>query len=582
MSRRHSGQESSLLGFRKAIASHLSSVLDQSSETLLPLVQQNTSHRKGSHSVFSVAIKRLCGGSDLDESIREKCLELSLPEVKELIARVRLTKDMMLFDPVPLRVLQITTERIVEDAGGGQQGGELKERESMEVLGKREREVKKKVVIVNGARVQTDESAYSGLRRTVLTGFVARVLESTSQSVVKVIAEETYEDIDPRIKTLYHGLDILKDHLIAPTATAPEAQTHLNTIKNAVQNNQEIRAQVKDSAWLVDLTSQQLGQAKLFTASTDGSMDKPTPLVQTLMSLARHFVEHPCDRYIWMVPDGRRQFAEQVLYLANIIFPGEGQKEDEEEEPLRKKRISGASGGCWAQDIEVLYFGAATGFDIWNSSSSSSSSKVSTGSSEIVEYTNQRMREIVTKNRGNPGRGTGYSEMDDDEDNDGGEKELVLNEEELKRMAGILSTSALAVASVGCKRMRKLTVDMNRILDGKGNSGVFLQIERKSKTRLNPDADLSLVQAYPEALNLSIVLAEWHDTLSALQETLDPYALVPYLFHLAAEVGQANHVLRVKDMDTAVAEARWLLFWCAKQVLEEGLRLLGLELVERM
>jgi arginyl-tRNA synthetase len=83
-------------------------------------------------------------------------------------------------------------------------------------------------------------------------------------------------------------------------------------------------------------------------------------------------------------------------------------------------------------------------------------------------------------------------------------------------------------------------------------------------------------------LNLSIVLAEWHDIFIGLEDSLDPYALIPYLFHLATEIGQANHVLRVKDMEPAVAEARWLLFWGAKQVLEQGLRLLGIEFVERM
>lgn len=47
-------------------------------------------------------------------------------------------------------------------------------------------------------------------------------------------------------------------------------------------------------------------------------------------------------------------------------------------------------------------------------------------------------------------------------------------------------------------------------------------------------------------------------------------------------MGQANRVLRVKGMEVEVAEARWLLFWAAKRVFEEGLQLLGLEFLERM
>lgn len=93
---------------------------------------------------------------------------------------------------------------------------------------------------------------------------------------------------------------------------------------------------------------------------------------------------------------------------------------------------------------------------------------------------------------------------------------------------------------------------------------------------------MSLLQQYPEAFNLALVIAEWHDTLAVLQQTLDPHDLVTYLFNLAVEIGQANRVLRVKDMDTTVAEARWLLFWASKRVLEQGLQLLGLESIERM
>lgn len=108
------------------------------------------------------------------------------------------------------------------------------------------------------------------------------------------------------------------------------------------------------------------------------------------------------------------------------------------------------------------------------------------------------------------------------------------------------------------------------------------RIERKSGTRLNPEANLSLLHPYPEAFHLALVIAEWGDIHDTLAQSLDPYPLVNYLFHLAAEIGQANRVFRVKDMEASVAEARWLLFWCAKRVLEHGLTLLGLESVEQM
>lgn len=205
-------EPSTLLSFRKAIASHLSSILRKPSEFLLPLVQQNTGHRKPSHSVFYVVIKRLgsvvgndttkAGGGldDFDEDARQRCLVL-FPETREYIASVRMTKDMILFDPVPLRLIQLTIKSIVarntdgglkrdlatageEDAAAAVMSGTLRR------PAKRGR-FADQPIIVNGSGIQLDEDAYCSLRRTILTGFVARTLSTSCQGPVKVIMEHS-------------------------------------------------------------------------------------------------------------------------------------------------------------------------------------------------------------------------------------------------------------------------------------------------------------------------------------------------------------------------------------------------------
>jgi arginyl-tRNA synthetase len=77
-------------------------------------------------------------------------------------------------------------------------------------------------------------------------------------------------------------------------------------------------------------------------------------------------------------------------------------------------------------------------------------------------------------------------------------------------------------------------------------------------------------------------------TLSALQ-TLEPSMIVNYLFNLSHAISSANQVLQVKsvaerglDGDRELAEARLLLLWSAKVVLGDGMRVLGLEPLERM
>src|SRR5690554_4834185 len=84
--------EPTLLRFRRVIASHLSSVLGSPAERLIPLIQQNTSHRKQSHSVFFVVIKRLQNALpdlDLDERTLEQCLVLSSPTVQQFVVYAR-------------------------------------------------------------------------------------------------------------------------------------------------------------------------------------------------------------------------------------------------------------------------------------------------------------------------------------------------------------------------------------------------------------------------------------------------------------------------------------------------------------
>ncbi|OAQ26386.1 hypothetical protein K457DRAFT_140296 [Linnemannia elongata AG-77] len=633
--------ESTLVSFRRAIATHLAGILGQSIESVLPLVQQNISHRKASHSVFSVVIKRLQQLQSRNsgegtavvsvEQVLEKCCTELSADTREYIVGARRTKDMLLFDPQPLQLIQKAVGDIVERAGGRERVVGMKEEK--EVLGKRAREElssgrRKVTVVVDGVKTLQDENAFCSLRRTFLTGFVARFLlsESSGTSSVKVVADVGSDEF-------LQGLDVESPTL--PDTINDSGDGYLETIKHALQTEPEIKAQwsnIENGAWVVDMSAQKLGQVKVFSSSrTELTSDEkpkemgdPAAVVETLVRMARRFARYEGGegevRYIWVVPDGRRLFAEQVLFLARIIFPGVGRRlqsegkidcSTSEDEPERKKRagvttaesdiakdsVSSVKTKSWADSVEVVYYGPATGVDLPKDSSLLNAATGNSGGeiSGVIDYTNVKMREVVEQNRGSGGVG-GYSEAygndgyDDDDGGNGGDDAEVLDEAELTRMSKILSRSALAVACCGGKRARKLNVSMSRILDGKGNSGVFLQyvlsrlygIERKSKARLNASADLSHISSYTESFDLALLLAEYPEILSGIHESLDPSVLVTYLFNLAAMVGQANRVLRVKGMEVEVAEARWLVLWAAKRVFEEGLMLLGLEFLERM
>ncbi|KAG0029431.1 Arginyl-tRNA synthetase [Podila clonocystis] len=553
-----------LLQFRTAIATHLGRVLEAPAESLLPLVQQDTSHRKAGHGVFSVVIKRLPGGP-LDEERIRQCVELS-EDTQEYVSNAWRVKDMLLFDPASGLLIRLAIQNTFNLFGS--EASDLDMATNPVTLGKRPRETDR-AVIVNGLSLQQDENGFCALRRTAVTGFISRLVEG--KEAVKVFCEQS--DRNETIKGLFRGLNL--ESTDQETSTVA---THLLIIEEAIKTSKEIKTISKDGSWFVQLPSK--GQVKIYspsssattttTTTSDGPivMGTPTPLVQTLALIASHFSEHALDRYIWVLPDGRRQFAEQLLELAKIIYTlreADGSEEGDE----RTKRQS------WPDLVDVIVFGPAT---------ENGKEKTDTDSSDgaparmarIMDYAKAEMSKIIVENRGGSLGDDGYEDEDFDDDKG------ALDEEELSRMATILAKSAIVVACAGTRRLKKLNVNMKQLLDGKGNSGVFLQIERKSGTRLNPEANLSMLQPYPEAFHLALVIAEWADIQDTLIQSLDPYPLVNYLFHLAAEIGQANRVFRVKDMEVSVAEARWLLFWCAKRVLEHGLTLLGLESVERM
>ncbi|KAF9932645.1 Arginyl-tRNA synthetase [Linnemannia zychae] len=699
--------ESTLVSFRRVIAAHLAKVLGVLSvENLFPLVQQNINHRKASHSVFFVVIKRLQnalkeggqrggGYSELDEATLNKCCANLSEETQQWILQVRLTKDMLLFDPQPLQMIHLAVEAIYREYGGegrsaGEEHGVNDDGGSKEegVLGKREREEEysennqqkreKQVVIVDGIKTLQDENAFCSLRRVVLTGFIARLLEVeldksslfSSLKSVKVL-------VDPGNEKFLNGLDVaapiasdlVNEHIGSSDNNASDK--YLEIIQQTLIHDPLVKALIstKNGSCTIDLSSHHLGQVRLFSSSAitpkedlhenDGTnkdittncykMSHPTVIVETIVSMAYRFeqygtIEGDEDkvnvRYIWIVPDGRRRFAEQALLLARMFFPGgksrrtqksydvsddkesSGPEPNEHEEPVNKKRIgpdaeivstssvSKSTQKSWADLVEVVYYGPVSSTDLLKepflSTEAGTTKEDDDGEDKrlgemkhVIEYTNTKMREVVEANRGGGGAGgysgaygDGYEDDDNDEGCGGGEESQKsgMDEAELERMSKILSWSALVISCCAGKRIKKLNVSLARIVDGKGNSGVFLQyvlsrlygIERKSRTRLNPRASLSHIASYQESFDLSLLLAEWPEILSSVQESLDPSALVSYLFNLAAMVGQANRVLRVKGMETEVAEARWLVFWAAKRIFEEGLKMLGLEYIERM
>jgi arginyl-tRNA synthetase len=63
---------------------------------------------------------------------------------------------------------------------------------------------------------------------------------------------------------------------------------------------------------------------------------------------------------------------------------------------------------------------------------------------------------------------------------------------------------------------------------------------------------------------------------------LDPSGVVNYLFDLSHAISVCLERMRVKGAAPEIAEARMLLFWAGRITLANGMKILGLQPLERM
>ena len=93
-------------------------------------------------------------------------------------------------------------------------------------------------------------------------------------------------------------------------------------------------------------------------------------------------------------------------------------------------------------------------------------------------------------------------------------------------------------------------------------------------------AKLSLLSE-SHAINLVRALASWPDVVQNTMKTLEPVTVLAYLFKMTHMLSSSYDVLQVVGSEPELKKARMALYEAARQVLHNGMRLLGLNPVER-
>jgi arginyl-tRNA synthetase len=131
---------------------------------------------------------------------------------------------------------------------------------------------------------------------------------------------------------------------------------------------------------------------------------------------------------------------------------------------------------------------------------------------------------------------------------------------------------------------------MNRMTSFEGDTGPYLQyaharlssIIRKADIDAKEldSADFTLLKE-KQAIDLVRSLSQWPDVFINTIKTQEPITVLTYLFKMTHALSSSYDHLQVVGSEPELKKARMALYVCARQVLNNGMRLLGLSPLER-
>ncbi|HEQ99851.1 MAG TPA: arginine--tRNA ligase [candidate division Zixibacteria bacterium] len=172
-------------------------------------------------------------------------------------------------------------------------------------------------------------------------------------------------------------------------------------------------------------------------------------------------------------------------------------------------------------------------------------------------------------------------------------KEIILEKnpdiEDAERAALHIGVGAVIYADLAVRRNHDINFSWEDALNFDGNTGPYLQytharlasLERKFEKEVTADIDFALLKE-PEEKQLMLTLYRFPQKLKQAAEDYEPAVICGYLYELSQNLNSFYQKHRVITEDTALTNARMLLMRCVRTVMKEGLKILGLEPMERM
>lgn len=160
----------------------------------------------------------------------------------------------------------------------------------------------------------------------------------------------------------------------------------------------------------------------------------------------------------------------------------------------------------------------------------------------------------------------------------------------LHQLAENIGLSAIVIQDMQSKRINNYEFKWDRILSFEGDTGPYLQYQHARLCSILKDfnrdvsfndVNLNLLQN-SSAFHLIRLLGQYPDILRQSYDTKEPSKIVKFLFKLSHQFSACYKTLWINGQPEEVANAHYVLYQCIKQVLANGLVLLGLNPVDQM
>ncbi|KAK6463660.1 arginyl-tRNA synthetase [Scheffersomyces coipomensis] len=354
-----------------------------------------------------------------------------------------------------------------------------------------------------------------------------RRMEDGDEEALKIWARFRKLSIDKYIDT-YKRLNIIYD------IYSGESQVSQESMKDAVKLFEEKGlVHVDRGAKLIDLTKFNKKLGKCLIEKSDGTS---LYLTRDVGEAIKRYNNFKFDKMIYVVASQQDLHCQQFFEILKQM------------------------GFDWANKLEHVNFGMVLGM--------STRKGTVVFLDNILQETKEKMHEVMKKNEAK------YAQIEDPD-----------------KIADLVGISAVMIQDMQSKRINNYEFKWDRMTSFEGDTGPYLQyahsrlssVQRKSGIEESEllKADLSLLTE-PSAVNLVRTIAQYPDIIKKALKTHEPSTVVTYLFNLTHIVSQCYDILWVAGQEKELALARLALYASAKQVLYNGMTLLGLTPVDRM